>query len=346
VSGDTLSMLAESTAVAAAAQPAALPHAPTHDIWVVIGAVGTSFAAVCALGAAIASFRAIRQARLASQATLLSELLSEYAQPKMKNALRVLGAHRDAYPDDFVAKQQLHSESQWPAGAIVDEARRYVSHFFFRVYRLREGGYIDSKFMNQIASLDGVALLLKVCEPLARAINPGDPGAFFDSYRALWADRADEHLVRPAPRLMSETRRIAGAVEIIRLLRLIEPKVRGLHSQLELKRYAMFPKGVLDLADEIERRSNFDRFESALARMNDHNLEVDVRKALDLQTEFFRLRRQVHPDRPLEPGTNPPYNGEIVAVISGLDAKSRSIQAVTKRLQQFAGVWTAPTRRP
>ncbi len=303
-----------------------------------LSTIGVFATAGVAAVAAIASFRAVRETRLATQATLLSELLAEYALPKMKNVLRLLGAHKATYGNEFVAKQRQHVDRGWPSGDRVDEARRYLSHYFFRVYRLRSGGYIDEKFFKQVAELDGVAILINICEPLAADLHPEYDRAFFDAYRIQWADRKDEHRIRPLPPSAPVGSRITAGKRLIRRLGRIQGLVRGLQQQMEGKLYRLSHMGVMDRIDEIDRLVRLNHFEEALELLQDSTLEHQLRQVLDMDRTLSSLRRGIGPaelQRP--PGEEPPFNMEIKMATESLLIVANNMRALIASLRDFVG---------
>lgn len=114
----------------------------------------TTIAAVAASLAAIASWRAVRGNRKASEGKLLSDLLNEYAHEEMRKALEAVRSHLD-----------IPSENDLKGGQ-----RRMVSHYFQKVHRLREARLISEKFVRHAVDAGQVALFLRM-EPLERELH-------------------------------------------------------------------------------------------------------------------------------------------------------------------------------
>jgi hypothetical protein len=319
-------------------------HAPPTRLdpiifWAAFGAVATFLGSVAAALAANSSFRAIRESHMATQASLLSGLLSEYSLPKMKNALRLLGTHKATYQGGFVAAQQRHLEMHWPSGARVDEARRYLSHYFFRVYRLRKGHYIDEKFFDQVAELDGVGILLNVCEGLAADLHPEYNKDFFAAYRACWGDRKDEHRIRPLPPSSPVASRIVAGLRLVRRLERFETCMRGLHQQIEGRLYAVSHAGVMARIEEIENLADFGRIDSTLEGIRDAELETAIRGVLSIGTLLLQIKRAIGPaDLQPEPGEDPPFNLELKTSSDSLLTTANNTRAVVSMLREFVGV--------
>jgi hypothetical protein len=145
--------------------------------------VSALFAAVSALFTGVAAAGAwwsVRTARRAAEAATCLRLFERYESDRMLWALRTL---RTSKPQDVDVTQwaaqwvtEMHKKEpdrqQWAKD--VDLARREVTGYFFWLTRLFEGGLITPNLVRTGGYIAGINLFYDVCEPLERALNPGD----------------------------------------------------------------------------------------------------------------------------------------------------------------------------
>lgn len=146
--------------------------------------------AIIALLTAFASFRAASAAKLAATATqqatqaqLMNTLLDSYASPQMHSDLRDLQdwfkKHGQRATDEFrIARQgQAHN---------VDEARRRISHYFQKIYKLKVSGFLDEAAVRAVADEGQVSFLRNYVEPLEGAISSSYDRSSFDGLGKLY----------------------------------------------------------------------------------------------------------------------------------------------------------------
>ena len=216
-----------------------------------LGVIAAFWSAHEARKAAQASLRSASETRLAVQAQLLADFLREYSLPKMKESIRRLGLHKVAYGEHFDAAQEDHLARRWPSADLVDEARRYISQYFFRAYQLRLENLVDEAFFLRIGELDGVGVLLNVCEPLIINRNPHYNSAFFDRYRALQRQPYERTL--PLVQVAPPRRRVEAAAILVRRLAGFDRQFRAIAHQIEGGLYVTLPEAVLKRVDRAER---------------------------------------------------------------------------------------------
>lgn len=115
-------------------------------------------------------YRTSRETRRAAQASLLSQILSEYASPEMTAAMRGLYRWKEDHPEDFAGRFADLYRNREPEADALDAHRRYAYRFFDKITRLRESGLIDPKLSDLVAFASvGGRFLLDVLEPLQEA---------------------------------------------------------------------------------------------------------------------------------------------------------------------------------
>lgn len=149
----------------------------------IIAAVSAIFTGV----AATAAWRSVRTARRAAEGGTCLRLFEKYESDRMLWALRTL---RTSKPSDVDVTQwaaqwvtEMHKKEperpQWAKD--VDLARREVTGYFFWLARLYEGGLVTPSLLRTAGYIAGINLFYDVCQPLERALNPGDyPERLFD----------------------------------------------------------------------------------------------------------------------------------------------------------------------
>ena len=104
---------------------------------------------------------------------MLLSLLRVYSSPEMSRALRTLRRWRDEHGDQFVADWAAAMPTGGdPEAREVDRARRWVTSYFQDVDALRRARLISKHTMGVAVDKAGVGVLVHVCAPLERALNP------------------------------------------------------------------------------------------------------------------------------------------------------------------------------
>jgi hypothetical protein len=156
---------------------------------------------LAALAAAGAFFAAWATKR-AAEAQLLLELLNDYAMPEMVEALRTLRAWRAVNGDEFASEWELAMARDEPAAAAVDDARHWVTSFFRNADELWQVGMISKRTARAAVDKPGLTVLITICAPLERKLDPRVSLGFVRRLRALCPHRRD--LVPPLPTGMLE----------------------------------------------------------------------------------------------------------------------------------------------
>ncbi len=143
----------------------------------------TIIIAIVAILALIVSLWTSKQAYATSQANLITTFLERYGSIEMYKHLAALGKfEREEEPllhylvrlveepndldDDDVENAQRYING-W--GDKLEPARRDVTNFYKRAWRLNQNGYLSDKALRVIAEGDGVNLLFGVIRPLLSA---------------------------------------------------------------------------------------------------------------------------------------------------------------------------------
>lgn len=126
--------------------------------------------AVFAAAGALGAWAAARATKRAAEGQILLELLSEYATPEMAEALVTLRAWKVVKGEAFASEWATARDE--PAGQAVDRARRYVTSYFQNTDQLWQIGLISKRTTRAAVDKAGLAVLLYVCVPLERKLNP------------------------------------------------------------------------------------------------------------------------------------------------------------------------------
>ncbi|TFB11233.1 hypothetical protein E3V36_01730 [Candidatus Marinimicrobia bacterium MT.SAG.2] len=134
--------------------------------------------AVSAAVAAGAAWRSARITNKAIRAPIILKLLSEYASHEMLENLRLLSIWNDrsAGTDDLPTDE-------------LDRARRFVSHYFFKIYKLVDTNVVKEAFVRRLISSDQTDLYITVIESLEADLNPDYDQTPFDFFRDLHSPR-------------------------------------------------------------------------------------------------------------------------------------------------------------
>lgn len=145
---------------------------------------------LAALAAAGAFFAAWATKR-AAEAQVLLELLNDYAMPEMAEALRTLRAWRAVKGEAFASEWELTMARNESAAEAVDDARHRVSSFFRNVDELCQIGIISRRTARAAVDKPGLAVLITICAPLERRLDPRVNLGFVRRLRALCPHRRD-----------------------------------------------------------------------------------------------------------------------------------------------------------
>jgi len=159
----------------------------------------TAISAVGTLGAAIGSFLSAWSTRRTSEGTLFAIHYKEYGSPEMLRSLRVLRMWKFDQGDEFGPKWKKLLDAGNPKGQEVDAARRQVKFYFMEALRLYQAGYASRKFLQELASVDGINILYDIVEPLEYALNPRFDSSKFDLLRKLVGRVGTKTLIAPVP---------------------------------------------------------------------------------------------------------------------------------------------------
>jgi hypothetical protein len=152
--------------------------------------------------AAVGAFFAAWATKRAAEAQVLLELLNDYAMQEMAEALRTLRAWQAVNGDTFANEWELMMARNEPASAAVDDARHRVTSFFRSADGLWQVGMISRRTARAAVDKPGLAVLITICAPLERKLDPRVNLGFMRRLRALCPDRRD--LIPPVPMSMPE----------------------------------------------------------------------------------------------------------------------------------------------
>jgi hypothetical protein len=144
-------------------------------------------------------YRTSRETRRATQAEILSQLLSQYDSGPMPYAMRGLFQWRRDHPTDFVEQfvaLYLKGDSK---GKEVDDHRRYAFRYFYKIMHFCKTGLIDADLIDEPFFRNPVAvdLVLNILQPLQKAHSDEVsktryPNEVFDYYRKRFHPRTND----------------------------------------------------------------------------------------------------------------------------------------------------------
>jgi uncharacterized protein YxeA len=119
---------------------------------------------------AYAAFKANRVA----QNSILKELVSDYAEPEIGNAVKTLWHYyRNVFNEDakkFTEKFKTYMEKSIETGKNIDRARRKVSHFYQCMAMLHEGDAIPEKLLYRLWSKKTLQIIPDILIPLEKVL--------------------------------------------------------------------------------------------------------------------------------------------------------------------------------
>jgi len=141
----------------------------------ILAQLATVGAAIFAGWAAWEARNAAKASRAAIEAQVVYSAMSDYFQPAMAEALRILRAWAKKHGSNFAAVWLQEFKDGKPEAVEVDRARRQLKGFFVKAAQLHSGGLIGDKALRALAYVHGLNLYYDVVVPLDRALNPTAP---------------------------------------------------------------------------------------------------------------------------------------------------------------------------
>ncbi len=149
--------------------------------------IGEHPAIAIALLALVVSIWSVWQARKTSHANIVSVFLEEYASKEMHNALdtlkdfqgKLVGKSFVEIFTRFIDKKRDITDRDTTSAELylgnfsdtIEPARRKVSHFYRRAWRIYKSGYLNKRSFRIIAGTSGSDLLITVAMPLTYATH-------------------------------------------------------------------------------------------------------------------------------------------------------------------------------
>lgn len=141
-------------------------------------AVATVVIAIATGFAAAAAWWAARATRRTTEASLFSQLMTEYASPAMSAALKQLAANLRGWSEDPQHRSFDELVDRWAritaqrggAENVLNDARRTVSHFYRKATRMIEEGLLTGGLCTELADLSGRDLMHDMVIPMERAL--------------------------------------------------------------------------------------------------------------------------------------------------------------------------------
>lgn len=138
---------------------------------------------IVALASAIAAWCSISTAKKADRGTVLKQLIEEYSESDMCQALRLLIHWQEKHCKDSskIWKQKLKQNDK--TAQDVEGARRKVSHYFQKIFNLHKMGVIEDKVFTHFSGYDGVNIFLGIVESLEYELNELYDKSAFKAFR-------------------------------------------------------------------------------------------------------------------------------------------------------------------
>lgn len=148
--------------------------------------VAFAVAQTIALATAIAAWRAATASRTTAEATLkawhgqlLTDLLDDYAAEDMLVAMDTLRAWRMDKGKEFAREFKRQRDARSEAVNPVNQSRRRVAHYLYKVYRLSTAQLLDDGGLRAAMPGSTAEFCCEIVEPLEAGVRPNyDPAAY------------------------------------------------------------------------------------------------------------------------------------------------------------------------
>lgn len=131
---------------------------------VIYGVIITALAAIATVGS-------WSTARAALQAQLLFQFIKEYSEPQMCTALQTLINWKSQYRDKFDTEYIKRLKKGEEKALEVHYARRQVSSYFSRAFRLYKTCFIRKRILQEIGAVEGINIYYDIVEKLEQKLN-------------------------------------------------------------------------------------------------------------------------------------------------------------------------------
>ena len=117
--------------------------------------------AVATVVAVFYAYKTVKSNQRSLEAQFLYDLFKEYSTQDMGEHVRILSNFKKVHPDVGKAYKE-----QYGMGRDLDLARRVVSHYYQRIGRLREAGYVSELFVKTVVTSENATFLQQVIIPI------------------------------------------------------------------------------------------------------------------------------------------------------------------------------------
>jgi actin-related protein len=164
-------------------------------------AVLNTIASLAAATTAVFAYLSIRSSKTIYSAQVIDNFLIKYACQDMKESLRILRNLKENDPDEYDLKWIKSLRNGEKEADIADEARRMVSHYFFRAIKIYQSRAMSKKALRTIIQVDGVELYFNIVEKMEKRLNEDyNRQVFMDIRSALdpkWIMKSSVTLIPP-----------------------------------------------------------------------------------------------------------------------------------------------------
>jgi len=169
------------------------------------GAVNALFSGLALVGIVVALWlqqrelrQAIREHRDASdqhtrmiKTQVLLSLMDEIRSQAWGAAHREVANWQRRYPTEFEERFRQERNQEGTEAHALDLHRRVLINPFHKLQRLWDAQIIDDEFVRIIMTPDAALTLLRIIEPLERAVRPNYGRGIFKMAKSLYPDEAD-----------------------------------------------------------------------------------------------------------------------------------------------------------
>jgi hypothetical protein len=120
--------------------------------------------AVATVVAVFYAYKTVQSNQKSIEAQFLYDLFKEYSTQDMVEHVRILRNFKRVHPDVGKAYKEQYRE-----GNDLDLARRDVSHYYQRIARLREAGYVSELFIKTVVTSENTDFLQHTIIPIEKA---------------------------------------------------------------------------------------------------------------------------------------------------------------------------------
>lgn len=141
-----------------------------------------------------AQWRAVDAQHRAIQAQVLASLMDDYYSTDMLSSMLKLRQFQVSHGAEFARTFGRLRKDNYEEVKPVDEARRRVKRYFFKVFFLLESEVVTERFVKMVIVPSSVGFLREIVEPLEVEINRNYERDRFDRFARMYSDELSRGL--------------------------------------------------------------------------------------------------------------------------------------------------------